>query len=99
MRAGQHIATIYSPELVVAQEELLEARQLAELSPELLTAARNKLRNLKISDERIAEIERSGEVITNFPVYARARWYGPGGTCPRRRLRHGRARPSIPSLI
>ncbi|MCP9236328.1 efflux RND transporter periplasmic adaptor subunit [Lewinella sp. JB7] len=68
--AGQRIGTIYSPELVVAQEELLEARRLESLSPELLIAARNKLRNLKISDEQIAQIESSGEVITNFPVYA-----------------------------
>ncbi|THH39672.1 efflux RND transporter periplasmic adaptor subunit [Neolewinella litorea] len=68
--AGQRIATIYSPELVVAQQELLEARRLQELSPELLVAARNKLRNLKITDEQIAEIEQSGEVITDFPVFA-----------------------------
>ncbi|NJB86088.1 Cu(I)/Ag(I) efflux system membrane fusion protein [Lewinella marina] len=68
--AGQRIATIYSPELVVAQQELLEARRLQELSPELLVAARNKLRNLKITDEQIAQIEQSGEVITDFPVYA-----------------------------
>ncbi|CAH0999206.1 hypothetical protein LEM8419_00503 [Neolewinella maritima] len=73
VRAGQQIATIYSPELVVAQEELLEAGKLAALSPELLTAARNKLRNFKISEEQIAEVERSGEVITNFPVYAERR--------------------------
>ncbi len=68
--AGQRIATIYSPELVVAQEELLEALRLRALSPELLTAARNKLRNLEISDEQITEIEESGEVRTEFPVYA-----------------------------
>ena len=70
VRAGQQIATIYSPELVVAQEELLEALRLQSLSPELLTAARNKLRNLQISDEQITALEVSGEVMTNFPVYA-----------------------------
>ena len=84
VRAGQQIATIYSPELVVAQEELLEATKLANLSPELLTASRNKLRNLKISNERIAEVERSGEVITNFPVYAER-----GGTVLEVRARVG----------
>ncbi len=84
VRAGQQIGTIYSPELVVAQEELLEATKLANLSPELLTAARSKLRNLKISDERIAEVERSGEVITNFPVYAER-----GGTVLEVRARVG----------
>ncbi len=70
VRAGQRIATIYSPELVVAQEELLEALRLQSLSPELLTAARNKLRNLEITDEQITKIESTGEVMTEFPVYA-----------------------------
>ena len=84
VRAGQQIATIYSPDLVVAQEELLEATKLAGLSPELLTAARNKLRNLKIGDAQIAEVERSGEVITNFPVYAER-----GGTVLEVRARVG----------
>lgn len=70
VRAGQRIATIYSPDLVVAQEELLAARKLRALSPELFTAARNKLRYLKISEDQIAELESSGEVITDFPVYA-----------------------------
>ena len=68
--AGQRIATIYSPELVVAQEELLEALRLQNLSPDLVTAARNKLRNLEITDAQIAAIEESGEVITEFPVFA-----------------------------
>ena len=68
--AGQRIATIYSPELVVAQEELLEALRLQNLSPDLVTAARNKLRNLEITDAQIAAIETSGEVMTEFPVYA-----------------------------
>ncbi|MBB4079402.1 Cu(I)/Ag(I) efflux system membrane fusion protein [Lewinella aquimaris] len=70
VRAGQRIATIYSPELVIAQEELLEARKLEALSPELTVAARNKLRNFKISEEQISEVETTGEVISNFPVYA-----------------------------
>ncbi|MGB3799864.1 MAG: efflux RND transporter periplasmic adaptor subunit, partial [Lewinella sp.] len=70
VNAGQRIATIYSPELVVAQEELLEALKLQALSPDLLTAARNKLRNLEVSDELITEIEETGEVRTEFPVYA-----------------------------
>ncbi len=70
VRAGQRIATIYSPDLVVAQEELLEARKLEALSPDLVVAARNKLRNYKLSDEQIAEVESTGEVVSNFPVYA-----------------------------
>ena len=70
VREGQRIATIYSPELVVAQQELLEARQLASLSPELLTTARKKLRNFRVTDEQIARLEESGEVVSDFPVFA-----------------------------
>lgn len=68
--AGQRIATVYSPDLVVAQEELLQARKFADLNPELVTAARTKLRNLEVTEEQIARLEASGEVIRDFPVYA-----------------------------
>ena len=70
VRAGQRIATVYSPDLVVAQEELLQARNFADVNPELVAAARAKLRNLKVSDEQIAKLEETGEVVENFPVYA-----------------------------
>jgi Cu(I)/Ag(I) efflux system membrane fusion protein len=70
VRAGQRIATIYSPDLVVAQEELLQARGLSAIDSSLRQAARTKLRNLKLTPEQIAELERTGEVIETFPVYA-----------------------------
>ena len=70
VQAGQRIATIYSPDLVVAQEELLQARGLTAIDSSLRQAARSKLRNLKLSSEQIEALERSGEVIENFPVYA-----------------------------
>lgn len=70
VRVGQRIATVYSPDLVVAQEELLQARKFAEVNPELVDAARKKLRNLKVTEEQIAQLEATGKVISNFPVYA-----------------------------
>ena len=70
VRSGQQIATIYAPTLVVAQEELLQARELAAVNPRLVEAARQKLRNLKVTDAQIDRLESSGEVLTNFPVYA-----------------------------
>lgn len=70
VRAGQRIATVYSPDLVVAQEELIQAKNFADVNPELVAAARAKLRNLKVTDEQIAKLEESGEVVENFPVYA-----------------------------
>jgi Cu(I)/Ag(I) efflux system membrane fusion protein len=70
VRAGQRIATVYSPDLVVAQEELLQAKKFADVNPELVAASRAKLRNLKVSDKQIEALESSGEVLSNFPVYA-----------------------------
>lgn len=70
VRAGQRIATVYAPDLVVAQEELLQAKQFADLNPALVAAARAKLRNLQVTEEQITNLETTGEVINNFPVYA-----------------------------
>lgn len=69
---GQKLADIYSPELIVAQRELIEALKLQEVNPALLEAARNKLRYWKISPELIANIETAGEIQETFPVYAQA---------------------------
>ena len=70
IRKGQLLATIYSPELVAAQQELLTAASLKESQPELYQAVRNKLKLWKLSDSQINSIESSGKVRENFPVYA-----------------------------
>ena len=70
VNAGQQIATIYSPDLVAAQRELIAAGKSSAQFPALLEAARQKLRNYKIGPSTIARIEASGEVMTEFPVYA-----------------------------
>lgn len=62
VRQGQTIATIYSPELLSAQQELLEAIKMKDIQPALLQAVREKLSLWKLSDEQIAAIEQSGEV-------------------------------------
>lgn len=62
VRQGQTIATIYSPELLSAQQELLEAAKMQDVSPALVQAAREKLRLWKLSDDQIAKIEESGIV-------------------------------------
>lgn len=59
---GQTIATLYSPELLSAQQELLEAKKLSNIQPMLLEAAREKLRLWKLTDKQIEEIESSGQV-------------------------------------
>ena len=70
VRKGQLLATIYSPELFSAQQELITASKLKESQPALYRAVRNKLKLWKISDKQINEIEASGRVKQNFPIYA-----------------------------
>ena len=69
---GQKIASIYSPELITAQRELLEAIKLADVNPNLLEAARNKLRFWKIGDKAIEAIEANGEIQETFLLLADA---------------------------
>jgi len=67
---GQLLATIYAPNLVAAQQELLTTASLKESQPELYKAVRNKLKNWKLSDSQIDAVESSGNVRDNFPIYA-----------------------------
>ncbi len=70
VKKGQKLATIYSPQLISAQKELLEARKWADSQPQLLEAVRNKLRYWKLTDATIEEIEKSGKITETLPVYA-----------------------------
>jgi len=70
VNSGQLLASIYSPNLYAAQQELLTASQLKTSQPALYKAVRNKLKLWKLSDKQIDQIEASGKVIQNFPVYA-----------------------------
>ncbi|WP_228851250.1 efflux RND transporter periplasmic adaptor subunit [Aegicerativicinus sediminis] len=70
VRVGQLIATVYSPELFAAQQELLTAANLKKSQPALYDAVRNKLKLWKLSDQQIDAIEASGKVQEKFPVYA-----------------------------
>lgn len=68
VRSGEKLATIYSPELVTAQKELLEATSTKETYPQLYTAAREKLRLWKLNENQIDEIEKTGKVRDQFDV-------------------------------
>ncbi len=67
---GQLLATIYSPNLVAAQQELITAASLKESQPALYNAVRNKLKLWKLSESQINNIESSGKVGEKFPIYA-----------------------------
>lgn len=68
VRAGQKLATIYSPELMTAQRELLEAVTSKATFPQLYQAAKEKLNLWKLTETQIAEIERSGSIREQFDI-------------------------------
>ncbi|MCW8898728.1 MAG: efflux RND transporter periplasmic adaptor subunit [Flavobacteriales bacterium] len=67
---GQTIASVYSPELVMAQEELFEAQKIMETQPQLFNAAKEKLKNWKLSDNKIEGILKNGKILEEFPIQA-----------------------------
>ncbi len=70
VRKGQMLATLYAPNLIAAQQELITAASLRETQPALYSAVRNKLKLWKLTEDQINAIEASGAVRENFPVYA-----------------------------
>ena len=67
---GQLLATIYAPDLIKAQQELLTAASLKETQLALYKSIRNKLKLWKLSENQINQIETSKKVRENFPIYA-----------------------------
>ncbi len=65
---GEKLATIYSPELVTAQRELLEAKNYKDTRPALYKAARGKLRLWDLTEEQINAIEEKGESQLYFDI-------------------------------
>jgi Cu(I)/Ag(I) efflux system membrane fusion protein len=68
VRKGQKLATIYSPDLVTAQRELLEAVALKQTRPGLYSAAKGKLKLWDLNDEQIKSIEAQGEPMLYFDI-------------------------------
>lgn len=68
VRKGQTLALIYSPELVTAQQELIEASKTKQTQPEIYEASKEKLRQWKLTESQIANIESSGIVQNNIEV-------------------------------
>jgi Cu(I)/Ag(I) efflux system membrane fusion protein len=65
---GQVLAQIYSPELINAQQELLEAVKTKQTQPAIYEAAKEKLRQWKLTDNQITTIEGSGTVQNTVDV-------------------------------
>jgi Cu(I)/Ag(I) efflux system membrane fusion protein len=79
---GDHMVYMYSPELLSAQEELLQALKssqriksdnseiVRDMTAGTLEAAREKLRLLGLSAEQIAEVEKRGSATDHITIYA-----------------------------
>lgn len=79
---GDHMVYLYSPELLSAQAELLQAVKASEnIKPDgseligrsvlaTLEAAREKLRLLGLKSEQIAEIEKTARPVEHITIYA-----------------------------
>ena len=75
VRKGQTIATIYSPKLVTAQQELFEAQKIKDSQPALFDAAKRKLANWKLTDNQIDEILAANTPLTTLPILAETSGY------------------------
>lgn len=70
IQKGQVIASIYSPDLITAQQELFEAMKMKDIQPRILDAAREKLSQYKLTKKQIEDIETSGKIKYLFDVIA-----------------------------
>lgn len=70
VKAGQRLATLYSPEMLSAQRELLEAVKSKNDFPELYQAAKEKLKFWKLTESQINAIEQSGKVTEQIDILA-----------------------------
>ncbi len=79
VREGDHLVSIYSPELIVAQQELLLAQRSAErerpaaepgLRARSVELAEEKLRLLGLLEHQIEEIKARGTTTDHLTIYA-----------------------------
>jgi Cu(I)/Ag(I) efflux system membrane fusion protein len=72
---GEPMATIYSPDLISAQRELLEAAKQKERNPRLYESVRQKFRLWEFTDEQIQAIEERGTVQDELEILSPADGY------------------------
>jgi Cu(I)/Ag(I) efflux system membrane fusion protein len=66
VKKGDHLAEIYSPDLVVTIQNLLDARQTK--NPDLEKSARDRLLLWGVEPDQLEEIIRSGKPITHLTI-------------------------------
>ncbi len=88
VKKGQLLYELYSPELINAQDDYMQAfdylKQDKKRGQELLRKARLRLELLGVSNHTIKQLERSGETIYRIPFYAQQ-----DGVVSQLTVRHG----------
>lgn len=67
---GERIATLYSPELMQAQQELIQAAGHKESQPRMYNAARDRLKLFNLTEAQIINIEKSGQASATTDIFA-----------------------------
>lgn len=70
VRKGQTLALIYSPQLISAQQELIEAAKLKQIQPEIYEAAKARLHEWKLTEKQISEMEMGGNTLKYIEIVA-----------------------------
>ncbi|WP_372807910.1 efflux RND transporter periplasmic adaptor subunit, partial [Pontiella sp.] len=67
VKKGEHLAELYSPELLTAQEELIQS---IKYNSSLVDSSREKLRLWGFTAEQVAEIEARGTASDHMTIYS-----------------------------
>ncbi len=67
---GEKLATLYSPEMMQAQQELIMSAANKEAQPRMYQSARERLKLFNLTENQIAQIEESSQVSATTDVYA-----------------------------
>jgi membrane fusion protein, copper/silver efflux system len=70
VRAGQALASLYSPDLLAAEEEYLGAKRGAGAMPQLAVASERRLANWDLSPKQISVLERQGHADGRVTIVA-----------------------------
>jgi len=75
VKQGQKIASLYSPELISAQQEFLQTVEFKDQNPILYKSAKRKLELLELPTKTIENIENSGKIMTEINIVSQATGY------------------------
>jgi membrane fusion protein, copper/silver efflux system len=67
---GERLATVYSPSLMQAQQELIQAAEDKIAQPRLYDAARQRLKLFNLTEAQISQIEESSQASATTDIYA-----------------------------